>query len=569
MADQKLDNTLNLAMELTPEERSQTQDLDVGYEPIRKSWTVIVKHSGSLKPYESDLVKVNTLTGGYSIVSLPESLLSDFSNLPEVEYVEQPKRLYFNVNKGVTLSCVTPYHRENLTGKGVLVAVIDSGVDFRHPDFCTAAGESRILKLWDQTVPGNPPEGYTFGTEYSNEELNQAIRGEIFVPSQDVSGHGTAVLGILAGNGRASGGQYRGMAPDRPILAVKLGMPKEDDFPRTTELMTALDYAVKSAAALHMPLAINLSFGSTYGSHEGNSLVETFMNTLAEQGKVSICVGTGNEADSAGHASGKLKEAEAAEIPLAVGAKETSLSLQLWKSYSDEFDIELITPGGIRIPVVKDYNRGQEYYYEDTRILIYYGQPGPYSSAQEVYFEFLPTREFIQSGVWVIRLIPKKVVTGIYDLWLPSSQIRNRDTRFLYPSPDTTLTIPSAAARVIAVGAYNGITDAYAPFSGRGYTRETDRIRPDLVAPGVDITTTVPGGGYAPQTGTSFATPFATGAAALLMEWGIVNGNDPYLYGEKVRAYLIRGTRPLPGIRDYPDKRVGYGALCVRDSIPR
>lgn len=135
--------------------------------------------------------------------------------------------------------------------------------------------------------------------------------------------------------------------------------------------------------------------------------------------------------------------------------------------------------------------------------------------------------------------------------------------------PETTLTIPSTASGVISVGAYNDSNLAYADFSGRGFTRQTRQVKPDLAAPGVDIITAKAGGGYEAVTGTSFAAPFVTGSAALLMQWGIVDGNDPFLYGEKVKAYLIRGARHLPGYTEWPNERVGYGALCVEESIPK
>ena len=145
----------------------------------------------------------------------------------------------------------------------------------------------------------------------------------------------------------------------------------------------------------------------------------------------------------------------------------------------------------------------------------------------------------------------------------------SRGTQFLRRSPQVTLTIPSTAIRAITVGAYDSRNDTYADFSGRGFLRSLDLVKPELAAPGVDVITVVPGGGYSARTGTSFAAPFVTGGAALLMEWGIVKGNDPYLYGEKVKAYLIRGARQL-GIsaQEYPNRRVGYGALCVRSSLP-
>ncbi len=172
------------------------------------------------------------------------------------------------------------------------------------------------------------------------------------------------------------------------------------------------------------------------------------------------------------------------------------------------------------------------------------------------------------SVIWTLRLIPRRIVTGEYNLWLPSQAALNTDTRFLASTPDVTLTIPSTAAGVISVGAYNDSYQSYAAFSGRGYEGRLGASKPDLAAPGVDIITTKAGGGYEAVTGTSFAAPFVTGSAALMMEWGIVRGNDPYLYGEKVKAYLQGGARRLPGFEYFPNPQVGYGALCVADSLP-
>jgi hypothetical protein len=153
-------------------------------------------------------------------------------------------------------------------------------------------------------------------------------------------------------------------------------------------------------------------------------------------------------------------------------------------------------------------------------------------------------------------------------MWLPTEKALSTGTNFLFPTPDTTLTIPSTSARAISVGAYNTALGSYADFSGRGYTRNLKLVKPDIVAPGVNITAPAVNGGYDSFTGTSMATPFVTGSCALMMEWGIVNGNDPFLYGEKAKAYLIKGAKPLPGFKEYPNPEVGWGALCVRDSLP-
>ena len=562
MNDQKIDNQLNLALDATEQEREKSPTLETGYDPEERTWEVIVKYSGSLSTIASEAVQVTELMNEYAVLIVKESLIDRLAAIPEIEYIEKPVRLFFARASGMSASCITPVRRPpfNLTGRGVLVAMLDSGVDYRHPEFRYPDGTTRILNLWDQTVQGQPPAGYHLGTEFTKEQIDEALSEPGLAPlSMDVSGHGTGVLAIAAGN--------NGVAYESGILAVKLGTPKSDGFPRTTELMLGLDYVLKKALEYRMPVAVNISFGNTYGSHTGTSLLETYIDDMSNLWKSSICVGSGNEGAAAGHTSGRLTNMQIQNTEFVIASYESSLSLQIWKNYVDSFQIYLIHPGGTIIGPLYERPPAQRYRVQNTDLLIYYGEPGPYSVDQEIYIEFIPTRDYIDSGVWNVRLVPERIVDGTYQMWFPSSAAIGSATRFLNPRESNTLTIPSTASKVITVGAYNGATGAYADFSGRGAAANSLQ-KPTLVAPGVDIQTAAPDGRYVSQTGTSFATPFVTGAAALLMQYGIVDGEDPFLYGEKVKAYLQRGARPLPGFNMYPNNQVGYGALCVRDSLP-
>lgn len=575
MADQKIENLLNLALNASEEEREKSLELDVGYYPVARTWEVIIKYSGTLGRVREIAESVVELSNEFAIVTVREDRLEALAGIEAVEYIEKPKRLFFQVENGRRVSCMTSVQIRppKLYGTGVLVAIIDSGIDYANLDFRNADGTTRIYSLWDQTIPGNPPEGYVQGTEYTQEKINEALQQENrtermkIVPSEDRSGHGTAVAGIAAGNGRGSkGARYQGVASESGILVVKLGTPREEGFPRTTELMQAIDYVVKKAQRAGRPVAINISFGNTYGSHTGTSLLERFIADIANLWKSVICIGMGNEGASAGHTAGILKENTEERIPLAVQMKETAINVQIWKSYHDIVDISLISPAGVQIGPIPEVIGTQRFVVGDTEILLYYGEPSPFHVSQEIFIEFLPKDSYITPGIWQFVLTPRKIVTGEYDLWLPSENVLNRGTAFRYPTERGTLTIPSTSQRVISVGAYDSLTFAYADFSGRGGLE--GESKPDLVAPGVDITAPTPSGIYQTFTGTSFATPFVSGAAALMMEWGIVRGNDPYLYGEKVKAYLRRGARPLPGFTEYPNPQVGYGALCLRDSLP-
>lgn len=562
MNDQKIENQLNLALEATEEEREKSETLEVGYDPGERTWEVIVKYSGNLERIASDALQVTELMNEYAILIVPEYLIERLAEIPEIEYIEKPKRLYFARAAGMRASCMTPVRRPplSLTGRGVLVALLDSGADYRHPEFRRADGSTRIRNLWDQTKEGDPPAGYHLGTEYTGTQLNEALAEEGGMPlSTDITGHGTGVLAIAAGN--------NGVAYESELIVVKLGNPRAGGFPRTTELMQGLNYVVQKALEYRMPVAVNISIGNNYGSHTGRSLLETYMDDMSNLWKSVICVGSGNEGAAAGHTGGILKNGEMQIAEFVIAPFEPALSLQLWKNYADTFDIFLVHPDGTVIGPLYERPSTQRYRAGNTELLVYYGEPGPYSAEQEIYMEFIPSGDYIDPGVWNIRLMPGRIVDGTYRMWLPGSAVIGSATRFLRPMESDTLTIPSTASKVITVGAYNAAADAYADFSGRGSDR-AGLSKPDLVAPGVDIQTAAPDGRYASRTGTSFAAPFVTGSAALLMQYGLTDGNDPFLYGEKVKAYLQRGAKPLPAFRDYPNPAVGYGKLCVEASLP-
>ena len=587
LMDQKLENILNLALETPEEEREQTESLNVGYSAETRSWELIVKYHGSLDRLREQNIVVEELIAGYAILTVPEALVDRVSDTPEIEYVEKPKRFYYGQTDPAGTSCFPPVTMRTpfLNGRGVLLAVLDSGITWDLEVFRKADGSTRIRYLWDQTVVGKPPEGFSQGTEYTAEEINAALQMSALdryrlLTSRDLSGHGTAVAGIAAG--KSAGSLYTGAAPEAELIVVKLGLPgnsggAEEGFPRTTEILRGVTYALRKAQQLNRPLVINLSFGNSYGSHDGSSLLERFLDNASEIGKTVICVGSGNEGAARGHFAGNITRDS--RVELAVGNYEKSLNIQLWKNYSDVFRIRLQSPGGEETELTTNIQGGKyTLRLEQTRILVYLGEPLPYAVAQEIYLEMIPvTGGYIDAGIWTIRLEPVMTVTGQYYLYLPAGNGRGDSTGFYRSTPQMTLTVPSTAAKVITVGAYDPVYDTYADFSGRGYADSTRTIgvaaagltKPDLVAPGVNILAPDVYGSFLPVTGTSFATPIVSGAAALLMEWGIVRGNDPFLYGEKVKAYLRKGARPLRGEREYPNDRVGYGRLCVTDSLPQ
>lgn len=588
---------------------------------------LIVRYVGDLKRLAEEIgFYAEELLGGYAIVRIRQELAPFLLSAQEILWTEVPARVYTEVAAGRREACVTALQARNpgLTGRGVLVAVIDSGIDYTHPDFRNEDGTTRIAALWDQTAEGRgaeqtelveeamepaqaesgvryeniPPEGYLDGVLYTREHINAALRGErtadgeSLVPETDLSGHGTHVAGIAAGNGRASGGRYRGVAYESDLLVVKLGGTQADPFPQTTNLMEAVDFCVRYGAAAGMPVSINLSFGNNAGAHDGQSLLETYLDTAALYGRTCICIGTGNNAALGWHVGGRFsgQTEEEREILLSVGPTERNIRMGLWLSSLDDFEIAIVSPSGTvrQLPVqtggagggtlsgspggtaIKGYPvaAGTVISFGATEAEVFVGEATPYRILREIGIALLGGQGGAEEGTWRIRLRPVRILDGTYDIWLVGG-VQSSLTRFLQTTPERTLTVPSTAGRPIAVAAYDGRTDGITSFSGRGYPRGPmgeGGIKPDLAAPGVEIVSCAPGGGYTTKTGTSMATPFVTGCAALFMQWGIVEGNDPYLYGERLKSVLIRGANPLAGIKDVPNPYVGWGTVCAENS---
>lgn len=585
MNNEKLDTPLNLSLESDENRRLKSDILSNGYDEETSTWEVIVKYHGEPTNLIEGSETADILVNGYAIIRATKEQLERLVLLDTVEYMELPQGLQYDVYRAKQESCILPVvsGMAALNGRGVLVAVIDSGIDYLLSDFRNESG-SRILYLWDQTI--EPDSGfsgeYSIGTEFTKEEIDRAIAAanmgngrmdygaaRALIPSVDVSGHGTAVAGIAAGSSVSP--LYRGVAPESSLIIVKLRGQRQNE-PLTTDLMRGITYVIRKALELEMPLVMNLSIGDTYGAHDGTSLLERYIDSVSGNGRNVICIGAGNEASANGHTSFVPQEQKRVELSIAAG--ERSINVQIWKNYVDMCEIQLEAPNG-EMFVLDMQNKGrQEWRVGNTHILIYISPPKPYSVNEEVFFDFIPDREYIDSGIWSFIITPVSSSQHDYHLYLPGAGVRNFTTRFLEPTPELTMTIPAFAGSALTVGAYNTATDGYADFSGRDRAMgEEDRLffatksKPDITAPGVGIMAPAVGGGYEAFSGTSFATPIVTGSAALLMEWGIVRGNDLFLYGEKVKAYLRKGAKPLKGDLAYPNSKTGWGALCLDGSF--
>ncbi len=564
----KISTELEIAIDTPEDLRQNSLDLNVGYDMLFREWELIIKYTGNLDKIATQLEFTFTeLLNGYAIIRISEEKIELLSQIPEIIFIEKPKSIYTadtSIQTGKIVSCMDINVEAllgtsdvALNGDGVLVAVIDSGIDFSNPYFINPDGTSKIVSYWNQDVPGNPPEGYKIGSVYSGEELKSIDRTDsIFYDLTDVSGHGTAVAGIIAES-----------VPMAGLIIVKLADSNNFGFPRTTSLMMGIDYSIRVALNLNLPLVINISFGNNYGDHAGNSILESYINDVSGVGRINMVTGMGNDGNSGRHIRRLLKTGQSTDAEFIVRLYETAINIQIWRSYADDVLISMTTP---RNEIIGPFNKYQEimtYNLADMTIIVLNGSPSPINKNQETYISIIPNQTYIQEGIWKISIQAKKINDGFIDLWLPVADSTSTAVSFLESDADISLTIPASASSTISVGAYDAVSLTYAPFSGRGFTRD-NRVKPEISAPGVGIKTAAIGGGETIVSGTSFAAPFVSAGAAMLMQWGITTGNDPYLYAEKLKAYLIRGARKLPGYMEWPNEKLGYGALCVKDSLP-
>ena len=644
--NQKLNPELALSLSLDNAKRMESSLLRSGFSPSTDMWKLILFYNGSLEEIKKVIsFSFIPLLGNFAILFIKEKDIPSFLTFPQVLYVELSRPIYENALTGIDASCFPDYNivtgrnvnTTTLTGKGTAIAVLDSGVDYRHPDFRNADGSTRILAYWDQSLPfasfnkentnsnssnsdnfqyisitdnqnnyiaadnktntrrdtiskhsftiDNP---YNLGVIFSEEDLNRLLMPksssvpsgssafsvtapatELLSPSEDISGHGTHIAGICSGNGRASNGNNQGVAPESSLIVVKLKNETASVYTDYANLMMAVDFAVRFANSRSLPLSINISYGSNDGSHTGSSLLELFMEQVSLYGKNVICAATGNEGLTRRHTSLNTisnQNTYDKSIDFTIAPGERSLYLEIWQAFADDFSYELFAPSGLESFVFPAVPGIYAYMIADTTIYLTINNPTPYQPFRQYFLSFSSNTTFITSGTWALHIasIPTgKIVDGRLQFWLPSKEATNSATGFLSPSSDMTFTIPSTASSVISVSGYDSNLDVFAPFSGQGFSNNRN-TKPDLCAPAVNILSTAPGGGYTIRTGTSMAAPFVTGAAALLMQHGIVNGNDPFLYGEKAKAYLWKSARPLPAFSEYPNEKVGWGALCFK-----
>ena len=539
-------------------------------------WELVVKYHGDiLIPAQSVRAGVEVLNESFASIEIAPEEIEVFAAFFQIEYMDLPKRMFYIIRESYGKACITNVHNVspyNLRGEGALLGVIDSGITYTHPDFINNDGSTRIAYLWDQTIRGDSPVGFDVGTEYRREEINEALAQltveEVYniVPSTDLIGHGTAVAGVMGGNGRASNGREVGVAPEAEFIVVKVGMEGGENTPRTLEVMRALKYITEKATAMNKPVAINIGLGMVQGGHDGRALIERYIDQVAQRWMCNIIVGTGNQGDSANHTEGTIINGEEREIQFIINPGLTFYAFNMWSSFIDTFEIKLTSPTGEETDYISANRNNILYELGQTIILVNFSGPSNINADQQISVFMESANGGIDGGIWTVTIHGVSVVSGIYNIWGATAAVTGMETMFLQPNSLTTLTIPSTSNLIISVGAFNPYTNQIIASSGRGFTRD-GRIKPGLAAPGAQVTTTNNQGDYSISTGTSIAAAFVTGGAALLMEWGIVNGNDPSLYGDRLRVALLRNTRRIVTDISYPNQLWGNGAFCLEDTL--
>ena len=474
---------------------------------------------------------------------------------------------------------VQNYPTLQLKGEGVLIGFLDSGIDYTNQVFRNIDGSTRIAAIWDQTVQsGSPPEGFAYGTEFTEKQINEALNEEnplAVVPSSDDTGHGTYTASLAAGSGNPQE-QFLGAAPEASIAVVKLKQAKQylRDYYfipadavcyQETDLMLGLKYLNDLADSLSLPLVVCITVGSNMGGHIGTLPFSYLIEGYSTKANHITVIGTGNEADKRHHYFNTIADmADRKSVEIRVGENVSGFSLELWTDIPNILSISILSPSGentSRIPFRAGASAEVSFLFERTKVSIDYRLLVEKSTSELVFFRF----DAPAPGIWKIIIEPLALADGQFHMWLPVTEFLSGEVYFLEPDPYYTLTNPAAADSPIVVSYYNGNTDALSQSSGRGYTRSR-RIKPDIAAPGVDVPGALPGGRFTVRTGASAAAAVTAGAIALMLEWLLNYENVPGIDSYQIKSLLILGA-VRPKTMEYPNREWGYGQLNLYNTF--
>jgi subtilisin family serine protease len=470
------------------------------------------------------------------------------------------------------------YPYGELRGSGILIGFIDTGIQYTNTLFKYEDNTTRIVSIWDQTIEGNPPSPYTYGTEYTRENINAALQSEdplSIVPSTDEIGHGTFLAGVAAGYDRTSTGFYIGGAPESMMVVVKLRpaplylrefyLIQPDAIAYDSiSLMEGITYLLDIATRENKPLVICIGVGTNTGPHDGRDRTEIFLNEFSRVRDLVILIAAGNEATLGHHYEGTVLQGSINSFEMNIADGEKGVYFQVWGNAPDKMAISITSPLGRMIPKIPIAMLGEKSFtlpLERTQIIVSYDFTGIYATGQSITIKLIdPT-----PGLWQFTIHGEYILSGRYNTWLPREGFSLPATRFLRPAPFTTVNIPGTGENDITVGAYDSQDGSVYLSSGRGPTRR-QTIKPDFVAPGVNIIGPALDGGFMSATGTSIATAITSSAVALLIEWVKQNEIPIILNTRTVKTILTRGARRTVGV-SYPNNLEGYGKLDLQSSI--
>ena len=518
---------------------------------------------------------------GYKCFYLPAELTGPVS-LSRFSYNSIPKCFTPTSMETLNQAGILPiqnYPTLQLKGKGTLIGFLDSGIDYANPVFRNLDGSTRIAAIWDQTVQsGSPPEGFAYGTEFTEEQINEALAEEnplSVVPSSDDTGHGTYTASLAAGSGNPQE-QFLGAAPEASIAVVKLKQAKRylRDYYfipdsavcyQETDLMLGLKYLNDLADSLNLPLVVCVTVGSSMGGHIGTLPFSYLIEGYSTRANHITVIGTGNEADKRHHYFNTIADmADKKDVEIRVGENVSGFSLELWTDIPNILSISILSPSGentSRIPFRVGASAEIDFLFERTKVSVDYRLLVEKSTSELIFFRF----DTPAPGIWKIRIEPLTLADGRFHMWLPVTEFLSGEVYFLEPDPYYTLTNPATTESPVIVSYYNGNTDALSQASGRGYTR-FQQINPNISAPGVDVTGALPGGRFAARTGASAAASITAGAIALILEWLLTYENVPGIDSYQIKSLLILGA-VRPNTMEYPNREWGYGQLNLYNTF--
>ncbi len=465
-----------------------------------------------------------------------------------------------NANEEIGVNFFKNNPNLSLNGKGVLIGLIDTGIDYLHPDFIYDDNTTKIESLWDQSKDGKPPQGFYIGSEYTKEDINNAILNNDKSLSVDDEGSGTMLAGICAGMGKVNK-NYVGVAEGAELIIVKMG--KVDGNYNNAMVTAGFDYIKQKAKELQKPVVVTFGFGSN--SLVGVSQRDLTDLTFYEKG-VSLVNAAGNEGNTDTHNSGRLLyKNDVKSIELEVSDFEESINIEIWLNKPDIARVALLSPSGeltrdVDVSIVNTIVGILDL--EATIYSITYRFPTLFSGQQQVIIKLTN----VPKGIWKIILTGTYIIDGEYNAYLSNRASLKPGTKFTNSDPNKTINYPATYNDNITVGAYNTIDNSIWPSSSRGNTID-NQLKPDIVAPGVNIIASYPGGGYATVTGTAPAAAYTSGCIAYLLQNNFVNENYPRLaYVQKIRTYLRAGATRFDNI-SYPNNNLGYGFLNIKGAF--